>query len=140
MSSMAKPSSKFEGVVRLLPMPSLSPLMTSGKLLKWHAAEGAMISAYSLIADVQPDQLTAVLDERPIMEIELQEDMYIAKIFCAEGKEIKSGTPIAILCEIEEDIEHAKALLVKSCFAYEKVSLNDNAVSNCSNFSCSRLT
>ena len=121
MSTMAKPSSKFEGVVRLLPMPNLSPLMTSGKLLKWHAAEGSMISAYGLIADVQPDQLTAVLDERPIMEIELQEEMYIAKIFCAEGKDIKSGTPIAILCEVEEDIELAKGLMVKSTFAFEKL-------------------
>jgi pyruvate/2-oxoglutarate dehydrogenase complex dihydrolipoamide acyltransferase (E2) component len=112
LSTAAASFPKFEGSVRLLPMPHLSPHMASGKILKWHAKEGGMIPAYELIADILPDQLTEILDERPEMEVELQEEMYIAKLFCTEGQEIKSGAPLAILCEMQEDIETARGLQV----------------------------
>ena len=115
MSSNVRPNLKFEGSVRLLPMPQLSPHMISGTLLKWYAKEGAIIPAYELIADVRPDQLTELkeFDERTDMELELQEDMFIAKYLCHEGQEVKGGAPLAILCEMEEDIEEAKKLVVR---------------------------
>ena len=118
MFSNIRPNLKFEGSVRLLPMPQLSPHMISGKLLKWYAKEGAIIPAYELIADVRPDQLTELkeLDERADMELELQEDMFIAKYLCHEGQEVKGGAPLAILCEMEEDIEEAKKLVVRRFF------------------------
>ena len=118
MFSNIRPNLKFEGSVRLLPMPQLSPHMISGKLLKWYAKEGAIIPAYELIADVRPDQLTELkeLDERADMELELQEDMFIAKYLCHEGQEVKGGAPLAILCEMEEDIEEAKKLVVRNFF------------------------
>lgn len=94
-------------------MPQLSPLMTKGKLLKWYAKEGEAIKAYELIIDMIPDKLTGEGAEiQPVMEIELQEEMYIAKCFCSEGQEIEGGTPLAILCELEEDIILAKELKV----------------------------
>lgn len=106
---------RFEGAVRLLPMPQLSPHMVSGKLLKWHCKEGEMIPAYGLIADVRPDQLMEEKDANHTdMELELQEDMYIARYLCNEGQEMKGGAPLAILCELEEDINEAKILKVQT--------------------------
>lgn len=89
--------------------------MITGKLLKWYAEEGAIIPAYELIADVRPDQLTEIkeLDGNADMELELQEEMYIAKYLCSEGQDVKGGAPLAILCEMEEDIEEAKKLVVR---------------------------
>lgn len=110
---------RFEGAVRLLPMPQLSPHMAIGKLLKWHAKEGEMIPAYGLIADIRPDQLTDPLELQDVkqidMELELQEDMFIAKYLCAEGQEIRGGAPLAILCELEEDMNEARSLKVQLC-------------------------
>mmetsp|Transcript_3475 Transcript_3475/g.3623 ORF Transcript_3475/g.3623 Transcript_3475/m.3623 type:complete len:158 (-) Transcript_3475:434-907(-) len=111
---------RFEGAVRLFPMPQLSPHMAVGKVLKWHAKEGEMIPAYGLIADIRPDQLTDPLEKtlqdekQSDMELELQEDMFIVKIICAEGEETKGGAPLAILCELEEDMNEAKNLKVAS--------------------------
>ena len=113
--SNVRPSLNFQGSVRLLPMPQLSPHMVNGKLLKWYAKEGEMINAYDLIADVRPDQLTELTEaaiENPDMELELQEEMYIAKILCPEGEVVKGGVPMALLCEMEEDIEQARSLAV----------------------------
>jgi pyruvate/2-oxoglutarate dehydrogenase complex dihydrolipoamide acyltransferase (E2) component len=120
LSTAAASFPKFEGSVRLLPMPHLSPHMANGKILKWYAKEGGMIPAYELIADIQPDQLTEILDERPEMEVELQEEMYIAKLLCTEGQEVKSGTPLAILCEMQEDIETARKLQVPTKLTYHR--------------------
>lgn len=112
---------RFEGAVRLLPMPQLSPHMVIGKLLKWHAKEGEMIPAYGLIADIRPNQLTDPLEltDRDVkqidMELELQEDMFIAKFLCHEGQEVNGGAPLAILCELEEDMNEARSLKVQLC-------------------------
>ena len=72
-----------------------------------------MINAYDLIADVRPDQLTETVGERPDMELELQEEMYIVKFLCHEGQDVKGGSPLAILCEMEEDIVEARKLEVR---------------------------
>ena len=79
-----------------------------------------MINAYDLIADVRPDQLTELTEaaiENPDMELELQEEMYIAKILCPEGEVVKGGVPMALLCEMEEDIEQARSLAVWSIYS-----------------------
>lgn len=126
---------KFEGSVRLLPMPHLSPHMNTGKVVKFHAKEGSMIPAYELAVDVIPDRLTEVAEETPVMEIELQEEMYVAKYLCSEGEELKSGAPLAILCEMEEDIEQARQLTVSviaACYLqiYIIIGINPNCNHN----------
>eukprot|EP00607_Mallomonas_marina_P005138 CAMPEP_0182429296 /NCGR_PEP_ID=MMETSP1167-20130531/25664_1 /TAXON_ID=2988 /ORGANISM="Mallomonas Sp, Strain CCMP3275" /LENGTH=157 /DNA_ID=CAMNT_0024612731 /DNA_START=203 /DNA_END=676 /DNA_ORIENTATION=- len=95
---------------KIFPMPQLSPSMTCGQISKWHIHQGQHINEYDLIADVTTNELTnsASDPEVSVLEVEIQESMIVAKIFFQEGdKYIPTGTPLAILCEDERDIDTA---------------------------------
>eukprot|EP00966_Prymnesium_polylepis_P019888 458456-Prymnesium_polylepis.1 len=61
----------------MLPMPALSPTMTSGNLASWKKAEGDKIEAGDVIAEVETDKAT--------VDYEAVDDGYLAKILVPEG-------------------------------------------------------
>ena len=61
----------------LLPMPALSPTMTSGNLASWKKAEGEKIEAGDVIAEVETDKAT--------VDYEAVDEGFLAKILVQEG-------------------------------------------------------
>ncbi|XP_071558774.1 dihydrolipoyllysine-residue acetyltransferase component of pyruvate dehydrogenase complex [Temnothorax nylanderi] len=77
-------------------MPSLSPTMESGTIVKWFKKEGDTISPGDAIADIQTD--------KAIVTMEFDDEGVMAKIIVPEGtKDIKVGTLIALTVEADED-------------------------------------
>ena len=61
----------------ILPMPALSPTMTSGNLAAWKKAEGDKIDVDEVLAEVETDKAT--------VDYESQDEGYLAKILVPEG-------------------------------------------------------
>ncbi|XP_024881046.1 pyruvate dehydrogenase protein X component, mitochondrial-like [Temnothorax curvispinosus] len=77
-------------------MPSLSPTMESGTIVKWFKKEGDTISPGDAIADIQTD--------KAVVTMEFDDEGVMAKIIVPEGtKDIKVGTLIALTVEADED-------------------------------------
>ncbi len=77
-------------------MPALSPTMTEGKLVKWHAKEGDDVSSGDVLAEIETDKAT--------MEVEAVEEGKLGKILIAEGTDnVPVNTPIALMLEEGED-------------------------------------
>ena len=62
---------------QLVPMPALSPTMTSGNMASWKKAEGDVIEAGDVIAEVETDKAT--------VDYEYVDDGVLAKIIVQEG-------------------------------------------------------
>lgn len=85
-----------------LTMPSLSPTMEEGKLVKWLVKEGDSIAAGDLIAEIETDKAT--------MEYEAVDEGVMGKFLVAEGQEgIKVNAPIALMLEEGEDRSKLKS-------------------------------
>jgi len=83
-----------------LTMPALSPTMEKGTLAKWLIAEGDMVKAGDLIAEIETDKAT--------MEFEAAEDGRIAKLVIAEGTDdVAVGSVIALLVGEDEALPRA---------------------------------
>jgi hypothetical protein len=97
----------------VLPMPSLSHTMTSGRVTKWLKAPGDVISIYDIIAEVTTDSLVEEaykVDDfagSVTLLLESQEEAVLAAVLVPEGQEVKIGTPIAVLCEDQDDVAAA---------------------------------
>ena len=76
-------------------MPSLSPTMEEGTIVKWHKAEGEFIAAGDALCDIQTD--------KAVMAMEADDDGIVAKIVMEEGSGAKVGTLIALLVGEGED-------------------------------------
>ncbi|RKH05952.1 pyruvate dehydrogenase complex dihydrolipoamide acetyltransferase [Corallococcus carmarthensis] len=76
-----------EGIAIL--MPSLSPTMTEGKIVKWLKKEGDKISSGDAIAEVETDKSN--------LEVEAYDDGTLARITVQAGDMAKVGAPIAFL-------------------------------------------
>ena len=66
-------------------MPSLSPTMTEGTIVKWYKKEGDTIGAGDLLCDIQTD--------KAVVSMEADDEGILAKILVAEGSsgiEVKS--------------------------------------------------
>jgi pyruvate dehydrogenase E2 component (dihydrolipoamide acetyltransferase) len=86
-------------------MPALSPTMEEGNLVKWHKKEGDIITAGTVIAEIETDKAT--------MEVEAVDEGILGKILISEGTEsVKVNTLIALLLEKGED---AAALTTYVC-------------------------
>src|SRR6218665_1527242 len=70
-------------------MPSMSPTMTEGKIVKWLKKEGDKISSGQAIAEVETDKSN--------LEVEAYDDGVLARIVVQEGQMAKVGAPIAFL-------------------------------------------
>ena len=77
-------------------MPSLSPTMTEGTIVKWCKQEGEKLSAGDVLCEVQTD--------KAVVAMEVDDDAILAKILVPEGE---AGVPvnklIALTVEEGED-------------------------------------
>lgn len=106
-------SKNLKGLIHILAMPTLSPTMVRGTLTRIHFKEpGAIVNKYSVFADVLCNKLMKATDpaEEIELEIELQDDLIVAKILKSVGESIGVGEPLAVFCEEPEDIEWASSL------------------------------
>merc|ERR1712106_856901 len=77
-------------------MPSLSPTMTEGTIVKWYKKEGEAISAGDALCDIQTD--------KAVVSMECDDDGVVAKILMAEGSAgVEVGTLIALVVEVGQD-------------------------------------
>eukprot|EP00090_Calanus_glacialis_P029932 TRINITY_DN4810_c0_g1_i5.p1 TRINITY_DN4810_c0_g1~~TRINITY_DN4810_c0_g1_i5.p1 ORF type:complete len:580 (-),score=267.46 TRINITY_DN4810_c0_g1_i5:124-1863(-) len=77
-------------------MPSLSPTMTEGTIVKWYKEEGEAISAGDVLCDIQTD--------KAVVSMECDDDGVVAKILMAEGSSgVQVGTLIALMVEEGQD-------------------------------------
>lgn len=60
-------------------MPSLSPTMQEGQIVKWMVAEGEAVSAGDVICDIQTD--------KAVVSLETDEDGVLAKIIKSQVKD-----------------------------------------------------
>lgn len=61
-------------------MPSLSPTMTEGKIIKWVKKEGDMISPGDVLCEIQTD--------KAVMSFETEEEGILAKILVINFKQL----------------------------------------------------
>ncbi|XP_068218807.1 pyruvate dehydrogenase protein X component-like isoform X2 [Palaemon carinicauda] len=77
-------------------MPSLSPTMMEGTIIKWLKKEGDTVSPGDVLCDIQTDKAVVALDT--------EEEGILAKILVPEDtKDVKIGTLIALLAPEGED-------------------------------------
>jgi len=77
-------------------MPSLSPTMQEGQIVKWFKEEGEAVSAGDVICDIQTD--------KAVVSLETDDDGTLAKILKSQDDgTIKIGTLIAVIAEDGED-------------------------------------
>lgn len=103
---------------RLLVMPQLSPSMKGGVLKKLYIHPGQYVAAYDLVFDITTQTLLNIPsnDGGSIeMQIEVMEDMYVAKLFQEEGSVVEVGQPLAILCDNIDELNLAKDYHVSAC-------------------------
>ena len=99
----------------ILPMPKLSPTITSCKLLKWYIKEEKIkLSQYDLICEIETTSLTQTQNKYEIikLDIEIQEECYLYQLLCLEGDLIRPGYPIAIFIDNINEIERYKDLQI----------------------------
>ena len=78
-------------------MPALSPTMTEGTLARWLKAEGDVIKAGDVIAEIETDKAT--------MEVEAVDEGVLGKILVQDGSaNVKVNEPIAILVDAGEAV------------------------------------
>lgn len=83
-------------------MPSLSPTMETGTIVKWMKKEGDPIQPGDALADIQTD--------KAVMTFEMDDEAILAKIIVPEGsKDIKIGELIALLVDPDEDWKSVEA-------------------------------
>ena len=77
-------------------MPSLSPTMSEGTIVKWYKQEGEAIGAGDVLCDIQTD--------KAVVSMECDEDGVVAKILIGEGAAgVAVGTPIVLMVEEGQD-------------------------------------
>ncbi|CAN6837866.1 hypothetical protein Bca52824_046741 [Brassica carinata] len=87
----------------VLTMPALSPTMSHGNIAKWLKKEGDKVEVGDVLCEIETDKAT--------VELESQEEGFLAKIVVTEGsKDIPVNAPIAIMVEEEDDIQNVSAV------------------------------
>jgi len=94
------PASHFHRAAALqsieIKMPSLSPTMQEGQIVKWFKEEGEAVMAGDVICDIQTD--------KAVVSLETDEDGTLAKILKNQDDgTIQIGTLIAVIAEDGED-------------------------------------
>lgn len=81
----------------VMEMPNLSPTMEKGNIRSWNKKVGDTIAPGDVLASIETD--------KAVVDFEMQEDGYVAKLFFSEGtKDVPLGEAIAIIVENEADI------------------------------------
>lgn len=82
--------------VRRVAMPSLSPTMEMGTIVKWHKKEGDAITPGDVLCDIQTD--------KAVVSLEYEDEGVLAKILKPDNSaDIKVGALIALLVDEGED-------------------------------------
>ncbi|XP_021512168.1 pyruvate dehydrogenase protein X component, mitochondrial isoform X1 [Meriones unguiculatus] len=82
-------------------MPSLSPTMEQGNIVKWLKKEGEAVSAGDSLCEIETDKAVVTLDA--------SDDGILAKIVVEEGaKNIQLGSLIGLMVEEGEDWKHVE--------------------------------
>ncbi|XP_023719887.2 pyruvate dehydrogenase protein X component, mitochondrial isoform X3 [Cryptotermes secundus] len=90
----SKPGSGVAG--QEVKMPSLSPTMSEGTIVKWLKNEGDSVSPGDVLCDIQTD--------KAVVSFETEEEGVLAKILVQEDvKDVKVGTLIALMVSPGED-------------------------------------
>lgn len=77
-------------------MPSLSPTMIEGKIVKWLKKEGDTVSPGDVLCDIETD--------KAVMSMETDEEGILAKIVVPENTTTVSvGTLIALMVQVGEN-------------------------------------
>ncbi|MBJ6763323.1 pyruvate dehydrogenase complex dihydrolipoamide acetyltransferase [Myxococcaceae bacterium JPH2] len=84
---VSAPAASTEGITVL--MPSLSPTMKEGKIVKWLKKVGDKVSSGDALAEVETDKSN--------LEIEAYDDGTLSRIVVGEGEMAVVGAPIAYL-------------------------------------------
>ncbi|XP_026292855.1 pyruvate dehydrogenase protein X component [Frankliniella occidentalis] len=96
-SSPAAPSVPAGGSVpgTAINMPSLSPTMTEGTIVKWLKKEGDAVAPGDVLCEIQTD--------KAVMSFEVEEEGILAKILMPDDSNVKVGTLIAVMVGEGED-------------------------------------
>ncbi len=84
-----------------LTMPRLSDTMEAGTVVRWNVKEGDAVKSGAVVADIETDKAT--------MEMPCFDDGRIAAILVPSGRQVKVGTPIALVALAGEDLASVKA-------------------------------
>jgi pyruvate/2-oxoglutarate dehydrogenase complex dihydrolipoamide acyltransferase (E2) component len=96
-------------------MPSLSPTMTEGTIVKWIKKEGETFSAGDAVCEIQTDKAVVSLD--------VDDDGTLAKIILsADSGTVQVGTLIAVIAEDGEDWKAVKAAIGSSPSSGDKTT------------------
>ncbi|RUS83566.1 hypothetical protein EGW08_008672 [Elysia chlorotica] len=88
-------SAAVYGTIKL-DMPSLSPTMEQGNLVKWHKKEGDTISAGDVLCEIETD--------KAVISMDTEEEGILAKVIIPDNtKNVKVGTLIALMVEEGDD-------------------------------------
>ena len=98
-------------------LPSLSPTMEEGKIVKWIKKEKEQVLSGEVLFEVETDKAT--------MEYESPEDGYIAKILISEGASANVNQLVAI---ISDDLDFTEKDL--NSFSKKEMTSNDVQTSN----------
>ena len=95
-AASSAPATSYPDHIKL-EMPNLSPTMEKGNIQSWGKQVGD---------EVQPgDVLAAIETDKAVVDFEMQEEGFIAKLMYPEGaKDVELGKTVAILVENKEDI------------------------------------
>lgn len=98
-------------------MPSLSPSLVSGRILQLLCKEGDQVESYQHFMTVSTSTLLKIADNSSNddnndkqLDIEIMEDMYVAKYLVNTNDIVQVNDPIALLCEYKDDIDEVKAM------------------------------
>ncbi|XP_036359074.1 pyruvate dehydrogenase protein X component, mitochondrial isoform X2 [Octopus sinensis] len=77
-------------------MPSLSPTMSEGDIIKWHKQEGDKVAPGDVLCDIQTD--------KAVVSMDIEEEGILAKILMPENsKNVKIGHLIALMVDLDDD-------------------------------------
>src|SRR5690606_39351739 len=82
-----------------IPMPSLSPTMTEGKITKWLKKVGDKVSSGEAVAEVETDKSN--------LEVEVYDDGYLLKIVVDDDVSAPVGSPIGWIGKQGEEVDEA---------------------------------
>ncbi len=90
--------------------------MTQATINKWFITTSSEVKSYQLALEITAKDLTEETNggnNFHVMDVEILEDMFVAKLIGEEGKVYKVGEPIALFCEERGDIENAAKVDVR---------------------------
>ena len=95
-------------------LPPLSPAMTGGRVVRWHAAPGTQLQPGDALCDVATDTLLerdggGEVHAEMLLVVELHEEACLAALLHPAGggepaRLVPVGAPLALLCEDARDV------------------------------------